>query len=522
MLTALVVDDEALSIQMLENLIDWSSLGIQIVATAQDGLQALDKFYQHKPHIIVTDIKMPLLNGLEFIKRVKEVQAETEIILISAYADFDYVKKAIEIGCSNYILKPVDEFELENTLKKVITRISDKKAADKIAFRNKLLHEKQVLYRYMKTGSNQLAAAKSINNLELDMSSCALMSFSLSDNSINDYTENSQHVDAQMSYIMERMMTVISGFSSCLLFDYEDYAWTAILTGCDASMLLNCAQAMSSFFLEEIHLEVNICFSDIGCQISDLPQMYKRLSHLSRYSFYIKGDSILGYGYNCGESEIDPLEIRALTKQMTAVLHQNDLAQASQLVEEVLLMSCKADPDSLHYFIEFCYSTMCTIRDKLTDEQRITPDNKFIISIGYKDVAQISTVEEMSRFMNRLLSLLSDTKKAEREKYNILVEDGIQYLQENYDRNLSLEEICSHLAVSKNYFCYLFKRDTGQNLWAYLTDIRLNKSMELLRTTALKSYEIAYMVGYDNPSYFSKLFKKSVGQSPNEYRASNP
>ncbi|MBQ4901275.1 helix-turn-helix transcriptional regulator [Paenibacillus sp. Marseille-P2973] len=92
---------------------------------------------------------------------------------------------------------------------------------------------------------------------------------------------------------------------------------------------------------------------------------------------------------------------------------------------------------------------------------------------------------------------------------------------ENYDRNLSLEEICTELSVSKNYFSYLFKRETGWNLWAYLTEIRLNKSKELLRTTDCKSYEIAYMVGYDNPSYFSKLFKKNTGMTPNEYRAEN-
>ncbi|MCQ5089892.1 AraC family transcriptional regulator [Ruthenibacterium lactatiformans] len=92
------------------------------------------------------------------------------------------------------------------------------------------------------------------------------------------------------------------------------------------------------------------------------------------------------------------------------------------------------------------------------------------------------------------------------------------YLQENYDRNLSLEEICSALGVSRNYFCYLFKKETGQNLWAYLTDNRLAKAKELLRTTQDKTYAIAYQVGYDNPSYFSKLFKKGTGMTPNEYR----
>lgn len=519
MLTALIVDDEKLSVKMLEKIIDWNSFGIQITATAHDGLEALDAFREYKPNIVISDIKMPNLNGLEFIKQVKQFNPETEFILISAYADFDNVKKAIELGCSNYILKPIDEFELEDTLKKVTARISDKKAADKIAVKNRLLQERQVLHRYMNAGTSPLAAAKSANNLGLEFSSFALMSFGLSNNSINDYIENGQQLDGQMNFIMERMTSVLNSYSKCLLFDYEDYGWIAILTNCDLQKQLMSAEAMVSFFAEEIRMDVNICFTDIGQQISDLPQLMKRLHHLSRYSFYVQDERILGYGYNCAESEIDPLQIIAMSKSMTTTLQQNDLNRAAQLLDEVLLVSCKADPNSLHLFFDFYYNMICTIRDKLSDEGRLVEDYRFVLNLGYKDIEQISTVDEMSRLMNRLLALLNKDAKPVKEKYSSLVEAGISYLEENYNCNLSLEDICAHLAVSKNYFCYLFKRDTGQNLWAHLTDIRLNKSKELLSTTELKSYEIAYMVGYDNPSYFSKLFKKCTGKSPNEYRS---
>ncbi|OAB47541.1 response regulator transcription factor [Paenibacillus antarcticus] len=518
MLSVLIVDDEILSIRMMESILDWSSMGIHIVGTAQNGAEALSQFYKLNPDIIITDIKMPSLDGLDFIKKARESSPETEFILISAYADFNYVKKAIELGCSNYILKPVDEFELENTLKKITAKISNKKAEEKNATKNWHQHEKQVVFRYMNTGTIPLAASKSASNLGINFTSYALFDFILSDRSINEYIENNLQLDAQMAYIMERMTNVMSSYGRYVLFDYEDYKWTAILYDCEAQQLPLCAEQMVTFFSEEIRMDINVCFSHMGTQMSELPQLYHRLRHLSRFSFFIGDEPILGYGYNCVETQFEQIDLMPFSKSITTALQHNDIQQAAQTLDEVLLLSGKADPSSLHLFIDFCYNAFCIIREKLSSENKLIVELQYILNMSYKDISQISTIEELSLFMNRLLLLLSGEGKLTKPKYSSLVEAGIQYLQDNYDRNISLEEVCAHLAVSKNYFSYLFKRETQHNLWAYLTDIRLNKSKELLTTTDMKSYEIAYTVGYDNPSYFSKLFKKTTGQTPNEFR----
>lgn len=520
MLSAIIADDEILSIKMMENILDWDSLDIRIVGTAQNGLEALMLCHRENPNIIITDIKMPNLNGLEFIKKARVTNPEAEFILISAYADFDYVKKAIELGCSNYILKPVDEFELEQTLKKIIAKISDKKTAEKNAEKNRIEHDRQVIYRYMSTGANPLSAGKSADRLGLNMKSYALFSFNLTDQSMNDYIENGLQLDAQMPFIMDRMSFVMEEFGRCVLFDYKDYAWTAILSGdYPEEWLPACASKMIDLFAEEIHMEIHVCFSSRGFRLDELPQLYNRLVHLSRYSSYIGDERVLGYSYNIVETRFQQVDFLAYTKQLAEALHQNEAEEAVRIVEEVLLLSCKSDPTSLHLFIDFNYNAFCAIREKLIEEHKLTEEYKEILYLSHKDISDISTVDEMSRFMNRILQLLSmqNPQKA-RPRYSALVDAGIRYLGENYDRNLSLEEICAELSVSKNYFSYLFKRETGWNLWAYLTEIRLDKSKELLRTTDYKSYEIAYMVGYDNPSYFSKLFKKCTGQTPNEYR----
>ncbi|URN95389.1 MAG: response regulator [Candidatus Pristimantibacillus lignocellulolyticus] len=520
MLTAMIVDDEILSVKMMESIVDWSSLGIDIVSTAQNGLEALDLYYKHKHDVIISDIKMPKLNGLEFVKKIKEININTEFILISAYADFDYVKKAIELGCSNYILKPVDEFELVRTVKIITTKIKDKQTTEKYLVKNWKQRELQGLYRFMNTGSNQLQAVKSAANLNLNFSSYGLFRFVLKESSMNNYIENSLQLDAQMDYIMEQILTALNQYGKGILFDYEDNGWTAILTESDSQQFLKCSQHLISFLETQFKIDIYVCFSQQGSTMNELPHMYERLCNLSRYSFYVGDEQILGYGYNCEETSFKQLELLPYTHNITEALRNKDIPLAVQILDEVLLLSCKADPQSLHLFFEFFYNVTCAIRDQLITNNKITDENRHILNLSYKDIAQISKIDEINQFMRHLLLFVSDSKSATLE-YSTLVYKGVQYLHEKYDQNFSLHDICNELAVSKNYFCYLFKRETGQNLWAYLTDIRLNKSKELLCTSELKSYEIAYKVGYDNPSYFSKLFKKYTGQTPSDYRIAN-
>lgn len=521
MLTAIIVDDENLSVKMMESILDWHGLGISISGTAENGIEALELFYRVNPNIIITDIRMPGLNGLDFIKKAKLMNPEAEFILISAFADFDYVKKAMELGCCNYILKPVDEYELEQTLKKIVAKIEDKKAAEKDALKKQMEHHKLAIYHYMNSGANPLAAGKSAGKLEVNFESYCLFNFILKDQSINDYIEGGMQLDAQMPFIMERMSSVIKEFGQCMLFPYSDYSWTAILSGnCSQEDLQKCALKMITLFKNEIHRDINVCFSPQGTRFDELPQLYRHLTSLIRYSAYVRDEPILGYGYNIIEEYIQQTDFLVYIKQLTDALNNNESEDAACIVEEVLMLSCKSNPEYLHLFIDFYYTVFCAIREKLVEENKLSEEHHEILNLSYKDISDMSTANEISRFLNRIIQLLQGNHlQPARSQYGQLVETAIRYLSENYNRNLSLEEICTELAVSKNYFSYLFKQKTGKNLWAYLTDIRVSKSKELLRTTAYKSYEIAYMVGYDNPSYFSKLFKKSTGQTPNEYRA---
>lgn len=516
MLTAMIVDDEVLSIRMLESIIDWQRLGIEVIATAADGRQAYQLFVEKRPQIIITDIRMPGVDGLEFMKRVKELEPGVEIVLISAYADFSYVQKAIALGGANYLLKPVDELELEKTLQQICDKINSRRNTEKIVQDTRRQKSVRSLYQYMRTGSGQAAAERSALALELDLARYALMGFVLNESTMNAYTENCQQLEAQLPYLQLRLAEHLNEWGKNLLFEFEDGCWVALLLG-PGWALADCAFSMTAVFERELNMEVHTCFTEPAAGLLQLPQQFDLLQKLNRYSFFIGEDSVLGYGYNCVKTDFDRLALLDLRKTLETAVTQNDDAAACKALDEGLAMVSCMSPDELHYLYEFCYGGVQTVRDKLQRENRADKLENGLARVGLADMERCATLDELRAATVQVLELIADGP-ARGKEYSALVEAGVRYLHANFNRNLSLDEICGTLGVSKNYFCYLFKKETGENLWAYLTQIRIRRARELLEQTTDKTYSIAYQVGYDNPSYFSKLFKKSTGEAPGDYR----
>ncbi len=430
MIKVLLVDDEIFTIRMLQNIMPWAELGMQVVGYAQNGTEAYKKTVTERPDIIISDIRMPGMDGLEFIKKVRDFDSGIQTILMSAYADFSYVKEGIRLGCSDYILKPIDEVELEQVLQKVTQEIRGKKEQEKALQRSEERLGQMNLYQYMKTRYRKNNVWKS-KRFSWMQGYCVYM-LQLHNATIKEY-DNSSNIqmdhEKYITSILEKLL--LSYQRQFQIFDYEEGCWIIILGGGEDFKREDIAWDMDACMKKEAGLQMQISFSSIGGNIDELPALYDEVCNLSRYSFYVGDTNILGYGYNCKKEELD--EVRHID-----MIRELDFAE-----------------DSL----------------------------------------QTGT-------------------------YSKPVRESLQLIETKYDQNLSLEEICREIAVSKNYFSYLFKRETGMNLWNYLTTVRLQHAKQLLEETELKSYEIAFQVGYDNPSYFSKIFRKYENMTPNEYRES--
>ena len=210
-----------------------------------------------------------------------------------------------------------------------------------------------------------------------------------------------------------------------------------------------------------------------------------------------------------------------MIKDIEKAVLDKDTGRVIVILNEAFELNSLYYPRDKKGIYDLCYQTLQHIRQNVSEERRTDKVYQEVCNITYEKLAELQTVKELKKTMVDIIEKISELQeRPSGRSYSKAVEEGMALIEARYNQNLSLEEICLEIAISKNYFCYLFKRETGMSIWNYLTVIRLQHAKKLLEKTELKSYEIAFQVGYDNPSYFSKLFKKYELMTPNEYRES--
>jgi len=527
MIKALLVDDEALAVKMLLKLVDWKSFDIDICATASDGEEAFEAFQRFRPDLIVTDIGMPKMNGLEFIRKVREISQNTEFILISAHADFKYVQQAMRLGCVDYILKPIDESELEEIIEKAAGRIRAHSGQTARREREEAEKEKRVLMNYMKTG-RETPALSAIRDGRL-YSGIRLMSIDIVSEEARQYEKIQQRIYDQKNYVERMLENIFMDFGEYLLFDREEESWIALLWERDNGRLAARAGQIAAFVRTDFECTPKICFTATGEGLKSLPALYDKLNLLRKYSLFLRSEDIRGYGYNCEENEYTGLEFAELETGMAAAIRGGDRVKAFFLLDEMLEWSRHIDPSLLNNVYEFCHNTILLAREwfiKETNSQACQERRELpsALNVSYVQLASIKSPEGLREAAAAAIETIQKPAKAEKgavsPRISSVVLKGAELLKKRYASNVTLDDLCNELAVSKNYFCFLFKKETGKRVWEYLTEIRMENARALLKSTNLASFEVAYKVGYDNASYFAKTFKRLCGLTPNEYRAS--
>ena len=519
MIKAILADDEILAIKMLQKLIDWDRWGISICATASDGEEAYAAFERFQPELIITDIRMPRMDGLKFIEKVRKIDQHTEFILISAHADFSYVQQAMRMGCTDYVLKPIDEMELEKTLERSVKRLNAKSGAEMIKQREEIHKQKRLLSDYMKNG-RETPALLTLKDMP-HFSHCRLMSIEITSENASQYERVQQRIYDQKQYVDHVLEGILKDCGVFVLFDYEEESWLSLIRQSDTDKVVFCASRIIRFMKEDLNCTAIICFSDVGQTIKSLPYLYNKLMLLRKYSIYRQTDGISGYGYNCEESVYADLEFISQKNQMAYAIRRSDKKKALDLLRETLEWSLHMDPALLSNVYEFCYNAVLLARERFITEWPETEPPP-ALSITYAQLASALTLEKLRDLVTKAIEAIGDTgavnKGVMQARHSRIVQISIERLRQKYAANISLDDICRELAISKNYFCFIFKKETGKRVWEYLTEIRLEQAKALLRDTDLTVFEIAYKVGYDNAGYFSKIFKRYYKMTPNEFR----
>lgn len=499
----LLVDDESITLKMLKNIIAWDSLGLELLGTAQDGEEAYKKILEEMPDIIISDIRMKNMDGLTLVKKVLELSENTKIILMSAYADFDYVKEAIHLGCSDYILKPIDELELERSLRSAIEQIRgkayEKKRQEESEEKLRLLE----LFKYMRGVGNKNKIVQNKSGYGFQFEGSALLLIQQKSDSMNEFDSASNMELMGDKYAATLLREVVWGEYHKKCLSFEDDAWLVLVEEMEEEQLLCLIRRVIAVFLSELNMQVMVCFRRSLRGVEELPVAYEQVISLQKYGFYIGDEQILGYDYNCVGQEIDELRRLGIFRELEQAVASGDKERLYGLLEEAFELSTVYQPQAKQNIYDFCSKTLYLLKQ----------------DISYQELLEYQSLQELKQFMKDAIGGLKEqTKDGEDRKYSRPIAESLKLIEERYNENLSLDEISHAISVSKNYFCYLFKREVGMSLWNYLTTVRLRYAKKLLEETDLKAYEIAFLVGYDNPSYFSKVFKRQEQMTPNEYR----
>lgn len=536
----ILVDDEEEVRQSIIRKINWTEAGFEVVGDAENGEDALEKVEALEPDLILTDIRMPYMDGLTLAERVRQKYPSIKILIFSGYDDFEYAKRAIKLNVTEYILKPVNVEELTAILKRIKTNL-DEEIEQK---RNvSLLRENYIksLPILREQFLNELVSyPMSMENVEdrlreydiplLGAKKWVAAAIDIEPEEIKEGVVLPLHkekdlIPISVTQIVEEKLT---NYCRCALVTSARTSESelAVIAAIDEDNSQTGLIDVLGDICKEARkiLEVPITIGiGHGCQeLSDISSSYKSAVDALGYK------AIVGYGSTIYINDVEPVSGGKLEfdgkdeAELVAAIKFGPREKIEGAVQSVI---DKMSDAKVHF--RQCQAYMLSVSSRIVQMiQQYDLDMAQLLEEGddHEDTfAIIPRMQKKEDFGQWLLSAaLRMNLVMNQERDNTMkqvIQKAKQYIMDNYqDPDLSVEKICRHLHMSPAYFSTMFKKETGQAYIAYLTEVRLNKAVELLNKTDDKTYIIASKVGYQEQNYFSYVFKKRFGISPTKFR----
>lgn len=516
-----IIDDDEIIVKAISKIIERSSLNIQVAGKAFDAINALKIVEEVTPDIILTDIMMPGMNGLELIGEIKRRKFDAEIIILSAYREFDYAQQALQLGAVDYILKPVSEQKLITSLHNTIKIIEQQQT--EINKRGRFIKDK--VYYSLITGNQWKQNVFGLNECFSKKIGGGQYSVSVFEpGSIADTgDEDTERIVECTVSIIQKTFCASAGY---IIFEEDMHQIVVVKelpdfrnVGYQDSLTVSLACQTKEILKSELGLEVNIGISDPVSSVYDLPQAYKKAVFASRNKFYIGKETVTAYNQ---------------IKHMDYIYQEDLIKNMEELIELIRLGIQDKAIDTLNRIFEYyrqkqmantemiymaCFEIFLLIRHTLTRMDISKEVKEKLYRIKLDDLKVFDNIDELYEHLKdmttKIILSIEENRKGEN---SAIIAKAMNYCKNNLAADITLELVAEYINMNKSYFSFLFKKETGENLWDYLTNLRITKAKELLESTNLKVYTVGEMVGYKNSSHFGKIFKDMVGITPAEYK----
>lgn len=525
--TVLVVDDEQEQRQALIRRVRWDAAGFEVVGEAENGVEALDLVDELEPDLILTDIRMPMISGLELAGRVREMRPATQVVILSGYDSFEYARTAIEYNIISYLLKPISSDEMSEALFEIHRKMDERlgqlfPAQDPdLQAQLRRLHINEFLLPLF-LGSNEsrqndadlLRHAESLGVVEENAASprfCVLVSKFKSEDGV--YIADARHAEF-VGNIFHR-----HGLKTTGLVAYQRVITLVTLGGTGKSEnllelpLTEIVQTARRLQREHCTIGVSRDF----CALSDCSDAYYQAVTARRYTSDGAGDiRFIDDQEKNEEFAIDQAEkTAAMLEQLLKVGTEDRL---TDFIEGLYRHST---PENANLMIAQIIATACRVVGSLSeqpDAMHLLASNPLFSRITANS-SEEATKQEILDFCRRAQTLITQSRKRDSD---VLCDRVVEIIDGKYsDEELSLVSVSGELAVSPNYLSALIKKVKKKNFITLLTERRMKAAYDMLVCTNMRIQEITERCGYSDQHYFSYCFKKFYGESPNRVRQQN-
>lgn len=500
-LSVAILDDEEHIIRLLEVLIPWKELSLLYLGNARNGIDGKNLILEKKPDIIISDIKMPGLDGLSLIAEIHSVLPDSEFIIISGFSQFDYAKTAIAYGVKNYLLKPVNKEELKSTLLKII----EEKQASKLQKESiKKSEEMNLCFEFERVLNNNIANSEK-NFIDVHVFSLCLIKIDSSDRIIPGELEN---------LLQEKFSDLLRRVLSASVFCYKYGRFYFLLKKTD---------------------DVEYDLKKLYLNLKDVTQVFPQLT------FTIFGSEIRQTVFETAEILQNALPLRRENDK--SVFYgdfplKNDFGATPKIYDEWAKMSlhffdgtdCTLVNDAVQNLfknLEKIHRTaweeifnFCARQIAIICEEKNHCGLKWYEDVFLKTISLANTGEELKlRFESEVIKFCEEFFALKKKDDLRPIRLANAYMNEHYsDYDISLETVAEKVGLTPSYLSALYKKETGSGFLEALTEVRISKAKELLQETNETFAKITELVGYTDIKYFSKIFKKVTGIKPNEFR----
>ncbi len=536
MYKVLIIDDEPIIRKGLKNIINWKSFNCEVAGEAADGQEGSELIRRVLPEIIITDIRMPEVDGLSMLQEIKDIVPDSKIIILTGYRDFDYVHEALKLGAFEFLLKPSKIEELTAVISKAVKELKfqkeRKEEIDKLcclfeqnipALREKLLYD--VIYEI---NTNEAEIAEKMELYKFPLTRFVMLMVQ-NDPDSAESTQVSQY-DKHL-YRFGIINTFHEVFS-------EDFNVTGIALHDEGTAFIIVPREgrnagfstidRKCAYLQDIikncfGFSVTIAVSSEGTGPLQLSVRMKECRTALEHKFYIGSGSIIFYkDVNSFFRYEDNSLLERLQKNLLENIKSGNEVSVKEILGDIFAYVRSLEAPNEVYLKNFYRNTVSSINSikasiVAADTDKAPEDRQ--LSGAYRLIEKSSGMDELNAILEEAaISVVQKVNGYNNKSMKLILRTAVEYLQEHYAEQVSLNEVAEHAFVSTYYISRLFRKETGRNFVDYLNEIRIEKAKGLLKDVKYKTYEVAERVGIPDAHYFSRLFKKHVGVTPTEFR----